>query len=329
MLKTKARFAKAFRQLAFLIPISWQCTNDQPTKGIYQKLAALENDAVPTLSFAPGFPAADFRDCGPSVFAYGKTQADADAAADRLVALVEGHEDDFDGRIYLARRRRAPRHGAGEDGTASRSSSPTPRTIPAPAAIPTPPACCARWCATMPLRAAIGVIYDPAVGQGRACCGRRRHRHAGARRQVRHTGRRPLHRKPSSSKNCPTDKFVAPGPYYGGRDMDMGPSACLAHRRCQGRRQLAQSAARGSVDVPLCRYRADRAGYPGQQELGAFPRRFRADRREAADLRRARRDAGGHRGTALDPAASGHPHQAERPRLHSNQPTRSTSSVTG
>ena len=44
MLKTKARFAKAFRQLPFLIPISWQCTNDQPTKGIYQKLAALESD---------------------------------------------------------------------------------------------------------------------------------------------------------------------------------------------------------------------------------------------------------------------------------------------
>ena len=79
LLKTKQRFAKAFRQLPFLIPISWQCTNDQPTKGIYEKLAALESDAVPTLSFAPGFPAADFRDCGPSVFAYGRTQADADA----------------------------------------------------------------------------------------------------------------------------------------------------------------------------------------------------------------------------------------------------------
>ena len=61
MLKTGLRFAKAFRQLPFLIPISWQCTNDQPTKGIYEKLAALESDAVPTLSFAPGFPAADFR----------------------------------------------------------------------------------------------------------------------------------------------------------------------------------------------------------------------------------------------------------------------------
>src|SRR3954462_6283269 len=60
MLKTKTRFAKAFRQLPFLIPISRQCTKDQPTKGIYEKLAALESDAVPTLSFAPGFPAGIF-----------------------------------------------------------------------------------------------------------------------------------------------------------------------------------------------------------------------------------------------------------------------------
>src|ERR1700682_2594743 len=100
LLRTKQRFAKAFRQLPFLIPISWQCTNDQPTKGIYQKLAALQSDAVPTLSFAPGFPAADFPDCGATVFAYGRTQTDADAAADRINALVESHENDFDGRIY-------------------------------------------------------------------------------------------------------------------------------------------------------------------------------------------------------------------------------------
>src|SRR5215470_6148643 len=100
LLKTGRRFAKAFRQLPFLIPISWQCTNDQPTRGIYQKLAALQSDAVPTLSFAPGFPAADFEHCAPSVFAYGKTQADADAAADEVAALVEKHENDFDGRIF-------------------------------------------------------------------------------------------------------------------------------------------------------------------------------------------------------------------------------------
>src|SRR5881394_3378473 len=84
LLRSRRKFAKAFRQLPFLIPISWQCTNDEPCKSIYAKLAALQNDAVPTLSFAPGFPAADFPDCGPSVIAYGKTQPDADAAADEL-----------------------------------------------------------------------------------------------------------------------------------------------------------------------------------------------------------------------------------------------------
>src|SRR3954454_13006569 len=92
LLRGKQKLAKAFRQLPFLIPISWQCTNDQPTKGIYQRLAALESEAVPMLSFAPGFPAADFPDCGPSVIAYGATQADADAAAETIAALVGRHE---------------------------------------------------------------------------------------------------------------------------------------------------------------------------------------------------------------------------------------------
>ena len=121
LLSTKQRFAKAFRQLPFLIPISWQCTNDQPTKGIYRSSRRCESDAVPTLSFAPGFPAADFAHCGPSVFAYGRTQADADAAADSIAALIESHEDDFDGQHLHARRRRAPCHGTGEDARTSRS----------------------------------------------------------------------------------------------------------------------------------------------------------------------------------------------------------------
>ncbi len=187
LLRTRQRFAKAFRQLPFLIPISWQCTNDQPARGIYQKLAALESDAVPTLSFAPGFPAADFPDCGPSVFAYGRTQADADAAADAMAKLIVGHEDDFDGRIYtpdegvryameLARHARKPvviadtqdNPGAGGDSDTTGMLRALVRNNAS--------------------RAAIGVICDPAVGQGRACRRRRRHRHARARRQVGHPG---------------------------------------------------------------------------------------------------------------------------------------------
>src|SRR6202790_5106925 len=222
---TKQKFAKAFRQLPFLIPISWQCTNDQPTKGIYQKLAALESDAVPTLSFAPGFPAADFCHCGPSVFAYGRTQADADAAADNIATLIEGHEDDFDGRIYtpdegvrhameLATRAKKPIVIADtQDNPGAGGDSDTTGMLRA----------LVRNHAT---RAAIGVIYDPASAKAAHAAG------------VGSTVTLALGGKSGISGDTPYEetfiveklsagKFIAPGPYYGGRDMDMGPSACL------------------------------------------------------------------------------------------------------
>src|SRR3984893_2152109 len=225
LLRTKQRFAKAFRQLPFLIPISWQCTNDQPTKSIYQKLAALESDAVPTLSFAPGFPAADFPDCGPSVFAYGKTQADPAAAADRIAALITSHENDFDGRIYtpdegvryameLATRAKKPIIIADtQDNPGAGGDYDTTGMLRA----------LVRNHAT---RAAIGVIYDPASAKAAHAAG------------VGSTVTLALGGKSGISGDAPYEEtfiveklsngqFVAPGPYYGGRDMDMGPSACL------------------------------------------------------------------------------------------------------
>jgi microcystin degradation protein MlrC len=105
--------AKAFRQLDFLIPLSWQCTMMEPSGPIYDRLAALETGGVWSASYLPGFPAADIADCGPTVLAYGATQADADRAADAVAADVAGHEAAFAGRIYQpdeavaeARRRR-------------------------------------------------------------------------------------------------------------------------------------------------------------------------------------------------------------------------------
>ena len=60
MLKTKARFAKAFRQLPFLIPISWQCTNDQPTKGIYRKARGAGERRGADAVLCAGFPGGGF-----------------------------------------------------------------------------------------------------------------------------------------------------------------------------------------------------------------------------------------------------------------------------
>jgi microcystin degradation protein MlrC len=225
LLGTRPKFAKAFRQLPFLIPISWQCTNDQPSQSIYQKLAALQSEAVPTLSFCPGFPAADFFHCGPSVLAYGMTQADADTAADKLAALIESHEGDFDGRIYTPDE--GVRHAMALAKTASKpviiadtqdnpgagGDSDTTGMLRA----------LVRNNAT---RAAIGAIYDPQSAKAVHVAG------VGATVTLALGGKSGIkgdapYQETFVVEKLSDGKFVAPGPYFGGRDMDMGPSACL------------------------------------------------------------------------------------------------------
>ena len=219
------RFAKAFRQLPFLIPISWQCTNDQPAKGIYETLATYQSDAVPTLSFAPGFPAADFIHCGPSVFAYGRTQADADAAADAIAALVTGHETDFAGIIYspddgvrrameLAKTALRPiviadtqdNPGAGGDSNTTGMLRALVRN--------------------RAQRAAIGMIYDPESALAAHAAGK------GVTVTLSLGGKSKIPEDAPFTESFLVEelsdgKFVAPGPFYGGRNMEMGPSAAL------------------------------------------------------------------------------------------------------
>jgi microcystin degradation protein MlrC len=225
LLKSKQRFAKAFRQLPFLIAISWQCTNDQPTKSIYERLAALEGEAVPTLSFAPGFPAADFADCGPSVFAYGRTQADADAAADKIAAIIESHEDDFDGRIYspdegvrlameLAKTARKPIIIADtQDNPGAGGDSDTTGMLRA-------------LVRNKAERTATGVIYDPESAKAAHQAG------VGATVTLALGGKSGIpgdapYKETFIVEKLSDGNFIAPGPYFGGRAMEMGPSACL------------------------------------------------------------------------------------------------------
>lgn len=99
ILETGRRPAKAFRQLPFLTPIVFQCTFDEPMRGIYAKLAAMEAQHDASLSVLPCFPAADIACCLPSVLAYAGDQAKADALADELAAFVLSKEGDFKGEL--------------------------------------------------------------------------------------------------------------------------------------------------------------------------------------------------------------------------------------
>ena len=219
------RHAKAFRQLPFLIPIAWQATATEPCRTIYARRDALEGGAVPTISFLPGFPAADFPDCGPSVVAYGATQADADAAADDLAGLVVASEDAFRGRVW------SPDEGVRE---AMRIAEAASKPVVISDTQDNPGAggdsdtmgmahALVRNGAT---RAAIGTIVDAKAAEAAHAAG------VGA------TLRLALGAKSRVPGDAPLEadfvvealsdgNFVAPGPFYGGARMKLGPSACL------------------------------------------------------------------------------------------------------
>jgi microcystin degradation protein MlrC len=79
-----------FHQLEYLTGIPSQCSFIEPCKGIYQELSRLEESNGAVLSFTPGFPMADFADCGMAVFGYG-----AAGAVERLRGVVADAEKDF------------------------------------------------------------------------------------------------------------------------------------------------------------------------------------------------------------------------------------------
>src|SRR4051794_5218687 len=91
------RLAKAFRRIEFLIPLPWQCTTIEPARSLYGMLGEIEGGEVASASVCTGFPAADTPVCGPSVVAYGRDQAAADAAADRLAGAFRAAQPPFGG----------------------------------------------------------------------------------------------------------------------------------------------------------------------------------------------------------------------------------------
>ena len=92
MLRGGQRLTGAFQTLDYLTGIPSQCSFIEPCRGIYREMEALERRTGATLSFTPGFPMADFAECGMAVFGYG---GDAASAVQALRGLVADAEKDF------------------------------------------------------------------------------------------------------------------------------------------------------------------------------------------------------------------------------------------
>jgi microcystin degradation protein MlrC len=102
MLKTGERLKGAFQTLDYLTGISSQCSFIEPCKSIYAELGRLEEQSGAMLSFTPGFPMADFEECGMSVFGYGLDKTKTNQAVEALRGIVADAEKDFALELHSA-----------------------------------------------------------------------------------------------------------------------------------------------------------------------------------------------------------------------------------
>jgi microcystin degradation protein MlrC len=225
LFKHMSKPSLAVRRIPFIIPINAQCTDLQPLRGVYAALARQEGGAVTTLSFAPGFPAADIEYCGGTVFAYGSNAAAAEQAANEIADLVERAESEFDYPVLSADAavRRAMQVAANatkpvviadtQDNPGVGGDSDTTGMLRA-------------LLAHKAKRAALGIMVDAEVAQAahRAGVGHTIEAALGGKHGL--AGDAPLHAR-FVVESLSDGKFLCKGPFYRGSRMDLGPSACL------------------------------------------------------------------------------------------------------
>ena len=84
---------KVSKRIQFLIPLHGQCTDMEPASHAYEYLESMEHGSIKSMSFAPGFPAADFPECGALVWGYGTNQSDLEISVDSLTDYINEREN--------------------------------------------------------------------------------------------------------------------------------------------------------------------------------------------------------------------------------------------
>ena len=160
------------RRIPFLLPLNTQCTLMEPAASVIGRLERLESELGIELSFAMGFAAADFTECGPVVFGHGHdahaVQRGVDALHDEIVGRRrEWALDLLDADAAVERAITLARPGAGpvviadtQDNPGAGGDSNTTGMLHALLR--------ARAGERLPGGAAIGLIHDPDAA--RAAC---------------------------------------------------------------------------------------------------------------------------------------------------------------
>jgi len=91
---------KSLRVLDFLTGLPSQCTLIEPAHGLYTMLERLEREHDCVLSFTPGFPMADFPECGMAAFGFGYDGARVQTAVAALAHAIDDAEPEFSMELF-------------------------------------------------------------------------------------------------------------------------------------------------------------------------------------------------------------------------------------
>jgi len=250
-LKRGRPMAKASKTFNFLTGIPSQCSIIEPCRGLYQSLARIEQQYGLQLSFTPGFPMADFPECGMAVFGYAADEAKARAAVMRLAGEVEDAEKDFALELFTPEEavRRAMQRGQPgapvvladtQDNPGAGGNGDTTGLL-------------AAMIRLRPEDAVLGMLIDPpsareahAVGRGNA-----------ARFALGEISGVPGHVPLSGEFTVEAlgdGNFTGTGPFYRGFRLKLGPMALLRSREAPGVRVLLASKKCQTADQEMFRH---------------------------------------------------------------------------
>jgi len=235
-------------RLPFLIPLQAQSTMTEPNSAIYAELAKLESPGA-ALSYTPGFPAADFPECGPVVFAYAEDASLARESARKLWGMVNEAESDYDCPVYdpddavkkamsiAASASRPVVIADTQDNPGAGGDSNTTGMLRA-------------LVANRAEHAALGLIDDRIAAQVAHAAGEDAEIEIDLGGQSRIPGDAPFHGR-FRVERLSDGKFTCTGPFYRGVSMNIGPCACL---RIGGVRVVVASGKPQMADQEMYRF---------------------------------------------------------------------------
>jgi len=218
--------AKSYRQLPYLIPLTWQCSTQEPSKSIYEAAARMVDGRVASTNFTPGFPAADIRECGAAVFAYGWDADATERATGALYRMVLEAEPQYAGRLY------APDEAVHEAMRLTQASSrpvllADTQDNPGAGGSADTVGLLEAMVRLRAKRAVLGVLYDPDAARAAHAAGQGATIHSGIGGRAGEWGEIPLV-QPWKVERLNDGRMSCHGPMMKGWKLALGPQALLS-----------------------------------------------------------------------------------------------------